>query len=174
MTTTANTTRSQAQQVYRYVVNNWAVSAQETAKGTGLDQALVNRLLRRLERKGLTASTHVNGEHELTWQTYFDIENEQNVPQRAGRAFKAAWPLDEQERQANTGSDTPRPRYSDDQLAKAKAAKAQGLTRKQVAEAAGIRSPNYLAKLLKRLAEEEALAAKLARKPRSRKAKAAK
>ena len=174
MSTSTTTTRSQAQQVYRFVVNNWAVSAEEIAQGTGLERPHVNQLLRQLKaHSNLVEGTHVNGERELTWQSYFDIENEQMVPQRAGRAFKAAWPVDEPERtNGNTGSDTPRPRYTEDQLAKARAAKAQGLTRKQVAEAAGIRSPNYLAKLLKREAEAAAKAAKpkRVRKPRSQKA----
>lgn len=174
MSTSTTTTRSQAQQVYRFVVNNWAVSAAEIAEGTGMERPHVNQLLRQLARHGgLVEGTHVNGERELTWQSHFDIENEQQVPLRAGRAFKAAWPVDEPETSSNgnTGSDTPRPRYTEDQLAKARAAKAQGLTRKQVAEAAGIRSPNYLAKLLKREAEAAAKAAKpkRVRKPRSQK-----
>lgn len=171
-TSTTTTRRDNGRTVYMHVVRNWAVSAAEVAEDTGLSRKETNSLLRQLERKGLLASEHVNSERELTWQSYFDIENEQRVPQRAAAAFRKAWPEDAPEN-GDTGSDTPRPRYTDAQLAKAKAAKAKGGTRKQVAEAAGIRSPNYLAKLLKRMAEEEAKAARAAKRSRKPKAKAA-
>lgn len=168
-TTSTTVTRSAAQQVYRYVVNNWAVTTSEVAdEFTGL--ANTTAILRQLAKRGLVASTHVNEEKALTWQSHFDIENEPMVPARAGRAFAKAWPVAEDtvaSTNGNTGSSTPRPKYTEDQLAKARAAKAKGLTRKQVAAAAGIRSPNYLAKLLKR----EALAA--AKAKRSRKAQPA-
>ena len=56
---------------------------------------------------------------------------------------------------------TPRPSE------KAQAAKAKGGTRKQVAAAAGIASPNYLAKLLRKL-DAQAKPAKRNRKPRTK------
>lgn len=168
--TNTTTTRSQARTVYLAVVNNWAVYASDISEEVGLDAKATTQVLRQLEAKGLVHAHHVNGERKITWQTDFDVENEAMVPARAGRAFKQAWPEDEQpQANGNTGSDTPRPRYTDEQLRLAREAKAAGGTRKQVAEAAGIRSPNYLAKLLKRMAEAEAKAAKAAKR-RTRKA----
>jgi hypothetical protein len=167
-------TREQAKATYMAVVNNWAVYASDISGDLGLSAKDTTAVLRELEARGLAHAHHVNGEKRITWQTDFDVENEKAVPMRAGRAFAKAWPKDEEttaKATANTGSTTDRPRYTEDQLAKARAAKAKGLTRKQVAEAAGIRSPNYLAKLLKR--EQEAKAARKAKRNSTRSAKAA-
>jgi hypothetical protein len=169
-TTKQPTTRSQARKVYMYVVNNWAVYATDVAEGLNMPAKQVNQLLRQLERRGLLASTHVNSERTLTWQSYYDIENEDENDVRADArtAFDNAWPKGEK---ATTRPGGGGARYTPEQLKKAKAAKAKGGTRKQVAAAAGIASPNYLAKLLRRM--EQDAAASRAKQNGNRSAKAA-
>jgi hypothetical protein len=160
------TIRSQARKVYVNVLENWAQYASDVSADLGMDVKVVNTLLRQLERRGLVASTHVNGERTLMWQTYHDVENEPNALAEGKAEFTAKWPRSDKGTTRPGGGG---PRYTPDQLRKAKAAKAKGLTRKEVAAAAGIASPNYLAKLLRRMAQDEAKAAKAPRKRNGRK-----
>lgn len=160
-TTRKPTTRSEARKVYMHILENWALYASDIAKDLAMPTKQVNSLLRQLDSRGLLASTHVNGERTLTWQTWHDLANEQGALEAAKAEFAEKWPTKD--------AGTTRPggggaRYTPDQLRKAQAAKAKGGTRKQVAAAAGIASPNYLAKLLRRMDEAAAKAAKPARK----------
>lgn len=163
-TTKQPTTRSQARKVYMSVLNNWALYATDVAEDTGMPAKQVNQLLRQLESRGLVASTHVNSERTLTWQTNHDVENDTDALANGKAEFAERWPAKD--------AGTTRPggggaRYTPEQLKKAKAAKAKGGTRKQVAAAAGIASPNYLAKLLRKL-DAQAKPAKRTRKPRAK------
>lgn len=84
-------TRDVLRATYMHVVKNWAVTTEEIAKemfGNDVPEARAA-----LDRLGdLVAGTHVNGETPLTWQSMFDVENETNVPQRAGKAFNKVFP----------------------------------------------------------------------------------
>jgi hypothetical protein len=155
------TIRSQARKVYVAVLENWAVHASDITDQVGMDAKRVNTLLRQLERRGLVASTHVNEDRVLTWQTNHDVENDSDALAAGKAEFAQLWPRSDKGTTRPGGGG---PRYTPEQIRKAKAAKAKGLTRKEVAAAAGIASPNYLAKLLRKLAAAEAKPAKAPRK----------
>lgn len=144
--------------VYMQVARNWAVYVEEIVEAInseddprfrGTNTVAVNSMLRQLEKLGLLASEHVNGEKPLTWQSYFDIENEDDAEENAEAAFiQTIAPL------MVAGSKVPRsgatgPRYTEAQIAAGLRARARGESNKAVAEAAGVKSPNYFAKILK-------------------------
>lgn len=136
---------------YKFVVNNWAVYADDVAKGTDQDVKTATKLLERLRSVGLLATEHVNGEKALTWQSFFDVENEANVPARSTRAFNKVYPKDSPVNEATTGRrGATGPRYSEDQLAEAERLRKAGHTMKDVAAALSIKSPAYLASVLKK------------------------
>lgn len=84
-------TREIDEKVYFAVLESWAVEAPEIVRATDLDIDAVNRSLRRLQKRDLVESEHVNGEKALTWQTYFDIENDSDADIGARAAFNAAY-----------------------------------------------------------------------------------
>jgi hypothetical protein len=143
--------------VYLDVVRNWAVYAEDIVKHindendpryTNTNTTAVNGELRQRQKLGLVVGTHVNGEKPLTWQSYFDIQNGE-LEEDAVAAFTAAVapllvPGSKAPRVGATGA-----RYTEEQIAKGLRARARGESNKAVAEAAGVKSPNYFAKTLK-------------------------
>jgi hypothetical protein len=146
-TSTTSNIRPALRKTYLYVVDNWAVGTGEL-KDKGLDI----RHAKKLERDGLLATTHVNDERELTWQSYFDIANEDNRAD-AVAAFDAVYPKG-QPVNSGGGRGGYGPRYTKAQIRKGQTARRKGLSRKQVAAAAGVKSPNYFSRLLAKLEEE--------------------
>jgi hypothetical protein len=135
---------------YWFVSTNWAVDAAEVAEALGADVKTTNKILRRLSSAGLLVAEHINGEKALTWQSMYatpesseEAETEQAFIDtfriEAATAVRSA-------RVAGTG-----PRYTEEQLTAGLAARAAGKTNREVAEAAGVKSPNYFAKTLKAL-----------------------
>lgn len=94
MSTSTPTRRDNLHAVYMNVVQNWAQYVSDIVKDTGLTKEQVASLLGTLERKGILASEHVNGETRKIWQSYFDIENEQNVIENAEAKFAETFPGD--------------------------------------------------------------------------------
>lgn len=170
-TTTVPTARQQARKVYMAAASEFASYASEIAEQVGLDAKATTQVLRKLEKRGLVHSHHVNGEARTTWQTDFDPENDNrdNWKSEASAAFKAAWPTGEKARLGGPKNPATGPRYTQAQLTKALKLRAQGKGRKDVAAAIGVKSPNYLARMLARMEAEQAKAAKPARKGKGRK-----
>jgi predicted transcriptional regulator len=92
MTTTQNTRRDNLHAVFFDIVHNWAVDVAEIAEHTDLTKDQVRSLLSTLERKGMVAGAHVNGEPTKIWQTYYDIQNETDVIERAEAEFAEKFP----------------------------------------------------------------------------------
>lgn len=160
--------RDQLFAAYKYVVNNWAVETAEVAEGLGTSVAYAKQLLGYLG--GLVEGTHVNGEKPITWQSYFDIENEANVPANSTKAFNKVFPKGVEVEfnaapKTNGRKGATGPRYTPAQIKKGLAARKAGKRNREVAEAAGVKSPAYFSKVLKAL---EAASAPMteSRKPR--------
>lgn len=148
------TERESLHEVYSYVWGNWAVTAGEIADQLGLSVSRVNALLRKLNRARLVESLHVNNERALTWQSYYDIENEDGVEARAERDFAEAFPGEPETRGGHTGGSGPR--YTPEQIAEGVRLTLEGETAKAVALAVGVKSPNYFRKVIKeKIAEAE-------------------
>jgi predicted transcriptional regulator len=140
--------------VYSHVLNNWAVGNSDIIEGTKLDKTEVNRLTRKLASVGLLAGEHVNSERSITWQTFFDVENDRNAKRNGRRAFDKVYPKGEEVKVAaapvnaghrgNTG-----PRYTPEQIAAAVAARADGKNWKEVAVIAGVKSPFHFSKVVR-------------------------
>lgn len=138
--------------VYRYTLLNWAVSEADIADGTKLDAKEVKRLTRKLATKGLLAGTHVNSEKSLTWQTFYDVENDRGAIKAGEKSFAEAYPVDEPVKEpvkkathaGATGS-----RYMPEQLEAGRKARESGAGWKQVAEAAGVKSPHHFSNVLR-------------------------
>jgi hypothetical protein len=89
---------------YMFVLNNWAVERGEVTNhlykinllpkdgGVAADARRTREVLDMLESAGLLASTHVNGANELTYQTYYDVENDDQAIRKGRRAFNKAYP----------------------------------------------------------------------------------
>jgi hypothetical protein len=143
---------------YLYVVDNWAVDASDIAKATKTDVKDVNKLLKRLERTGLLASTHVNGEKALTWQSYYDVQNGEKRSD-AIADFNKAFPAKQPVAAGRTGvTGATGPRYTEEQLTQAEKMRADGSTFKAIGAALGIKATAYLAKVLARREAERAAA----------------
>lgn len=78
--------------VYMDVVYNWAVDVAEIAQHTNLTKDQVRSALGTLERKGMVASTYVNSEPPMIWQSYFDIQNESDAETNAEAEFAEKFP----------------------------------------------------------------------------------
>jgi hypothetical protein len=156
-------------ETYKYVVNNWAVSASDVAGGTGRELKEVNSLLRRLG--GLVVGDHVNGERELTWQSYHDVQNEKGAQAASTRDFNKAFPKGEPVPAGRTGgAGATGPRYTEEQLKDAEARREAGESFKAIGLALDIKATAYLSRVLKRRAYEREQAAKDAKRSRGRKA----
>ena len=96
------------------------------------------------------------------------MQNEPGAMAQAKKDFTGAWPTSDKGT-AGTGPKNPAtgPRYTDAQLKKAMGLRNQGKSRKAVAEGIGVKSPNYLARLLNRMEAEQDATAKA--KPAARK-----
>lgn len=163
--------RDMLKTVYLYVVNNWAVTTADAVNGVDA-KIPTERLLKKLRSKSLIDATHVNGEKALTWQSNYDIENTDadETLASAERDFDAAFPVKAEPKPAAKPGATG-PRYSDAQLSAGAKAKAAGKSRREVAEAAGVKSPNYFNTVL---AKREADAAKVKKAAARKTSKAAK
>lgn len=154
--------------VYSYVVENWAVVYSELEEALKMPHHDVKRLTQKLAKAGLIVGEHVNSEKTLTWQSYHDVLNDErkgtgrnrNGEWKAARAdFDKAFPegtVKEPKAQTaapkNAGTG---PRYSPEQLEAGRQARNQltdgdvQLTWKEVAEAAGVKSPHHFSKVLR-------------------------
>lgn len=95
--------RERLRTAYMHIVKNWAVGTNDIADHFYNGEiAAARRDLLELEASGLIEGTDVNGEAQgsarsgtyksLTWQSYFDVENEEDVEERAGAAFNQEYP----------------------------------------------------------------------------------
>lgn len=152
--------RPELRKTYLFVVNNFAVHASDVAEAIFEgDTKVANAALRRLG--SLVNGERVNGAGPLVWQSYYDIENtDPKETLKSARAdFNRAFPKPVV---ANVGAKPggTGPRYTDAQIVKGLAARKAGKTNKQVAEIAGVKSPNYFSKVLKKVEAETKKAAK--------------
>lgn len=146
-------------ETYKYVVNNWAVSAREVAEGTGRDIKDTNKLLRRLG--GLVVGEQVNGVPPLIWQSYHDIQNEKGAQAASTRDFNKRFPKGQPVLAGRTGGNgASGPRYTEEQLKDAESRRAKGESFKSIGAALGIKATAYLSKVLKQRAWEREQAAK--------------
>lgn len=152
------TERESLEQVYMYVVRNWATDAGEIADGLDRSVGAVNTLLKKLATARLVEGTHVNNERKLTWQSYYDVENEDGAEALAARDFAEAFPGEPETKATHKGGGGPR--YTPEQIAKGVKLTVEGGTAKAVAAAVGVRSPNYFRKVVKAEIERAAAAIK--------------
>jgi hypothetical protein len=87
-----------------YIVRNWAVDVNDMATGFAhldadsaqavkeLTKEQIRSLLGSLERKGLVVGEQVNGEGLKVWQSYFDVENEDDAVKNAEAEFASKFP----------------------------------------------------------------------------------
>lgn len=141
------TERETLNEIYLYVVRNWAVGAGEIANGTDRSVTAVNAALRKLAKARLVEGTHVNNERATTWQSYYDIENEDGVEAKAARDFAEAFPGEPETKTAHKGGGGPR--YTPEQIGKGVELTLAGETAKAVAAKVGVKSPNYFRKVVK-------------------------
>ena len=148
--------RLQLKKVYRYVLMNWAVSTKEIAAGTKLDVKDVRRLTKRLESKvapsgwTLLAGTHVNGEREVTWQTYYDIQNESDAEKNGMADFDAVFPAGVKIAAGSSHRGNTGPRYTDAQIAEAAEIRLdKGESWKEIARMVGVKSPAHFSKVVR-------------------------
>lgn len=159
---TSQTRREQLKTAYLIAFDNFATDAPEVAKALGIKPAEATKLFRQLERKGIAASTKVNEDKTLTWQatpTYDDIS-----PEQAEAVFDETFPTEVADAPAKKGGATGA-KYTPEQIKRGLAARKAGKSRKEVAEAAGVKSPNYFAGVLAK-AEQAAKPKERAAKPR--------
>jgi hypothetical protein len=135
---------------YKYVVNNWAVSAREAAEGTDTDPKATNNLLKRLAGAGLLDSTHVNGEKSLTWQSMFDVQNDKQAGRKSTAAFNKAFPKGEVVSPAPKRNGATGARYTEEQLATGRDARVGGSSWAEVAKVAGVKSPFHFSKAVRK------------------------
>lgn len=159
MTSQTADRRTRLHAVYMFVVENWAVdTADVKAKFEGAPS-----LLKTLKTKGLLVSNHVNEDKALTWQSMFDAENDADAEAKAEQAFNEAFPAKAEaapaKRKGATGD-----RYTPEQIKAGLAARKAGKSRKEVATAAGVKSPNYFAGVLAKIEAEQAAKPKRAKK----------
>jgi len=143
--------RSELREVYMAVVKNWVVSAKDVAEITGQTLNVVNQRLRRLERVDLLASIHVNGERELTWQSYYDIENSdrEETLNAASGDFTSKFPLSDAIEADRKHAGATGPRYTEKQLAKGAKLRAKGLSWAKVAAEVGVKAESHFAKAVR-------------------------
>jgi hypothetical protein len=99
--------RKSLKKAYLFVVNNFAVSTADVAKALKVDTKEAKRLLDGLG--SLVEGTHVNQERELTWQSYYDIENSdpKETLASANADFDAAFPVGAEIPAAKKGASGP-------------------------------------------------------------------
>jgi hypothetical protein len=151
---TATPRRDQLKAVYLLAFDNFATTASEVAENLGIPTKEAHVLLREMENS-LLASDHVNGERTLTWQcwdTYDSITRRQAIA-KFNKVFPTGVEVEIAEPGSNGRKGATGPRYTPEQIKKGLAAKKAGKNNKQVAEAAGVKSPAYFSKILKGKAE---------------------
>ena len=88
--------RDVLRRVYLAIVNNWAVSKPEIKSILGKQKAgpllpkVLDRALKDLEAHQLIVAEHVNGEKALTYQSHFDVDNDEDALKNARKAFNEA------------------------------------------------------------------------------------
>lgn len=152
-------------EAYLFCVENWAPHASEIAdhlfkkgllgyegeRSLATDKKVVASLLKTLDRSGLIQSHQVNGEGPAVHQSMYDIENSdvKETRRNARKDFKEAFPEPTALSPRGGQPGATGPRYTPAQIKKGLAARKAGKTNKEVAEAAGVKSPSYFSKVLK-------------------------
>lgn len=151
---------------YMFVVDNWAVSAVEVAEaisampkrdlkkvGGSMEPKEATAILKRLEKVALTASTHVNGERTLTWQSYFDVNNGESREEAEAtfseRVAVAPEGTAVRRGRAPGGRGATGPRYTAEQIAEGIELRRSGASWLKVAEAMGVKSQVYFSNVLR-------------------------
>lgn len=137
--------RSALRSAYLTTFDGFGVVIEEIVTGAKVDTKEARRLMRELIRTGLVASEHVNGERELTYQcaeTYDTIERKTAI-KRFQAVYGARGPI---ERAARTGATGPK--YTQEQIDAAIAARLGGASWKQIGSDLGIKATAYLSKML--------------------------
>lgn len=93
--------------VYRFILVNWAVNKAEIIEGTNLPKDAVTRALKQLERSGIVAGERVNMERVLTYQTYFDIENDDEAETKGMEQYHETFP-NKEDKMTRKNDGTPR------------------------------------------------------------------
>lgn len=166
MTSQTEVTRKNLRAAFKLATANFSTDAKETAEVLKLSApAVATKLFRILEARNFAASTHVNGERSLTWQTYFNVTDGQATMKEALAAFDKEFPRDWTP-SANGRVGATGPRYEEAQIALGIKLTFEGKTAKQAASEVGVKSPSYFRKLCKaRIAEAEAAKKSAAKKP---------
>jgi hypothetical protein len=155
--------RESLRTAYLIAFDNFATDAKEIAAALGTDTKHANAVLQALLNKNLLAEPdHVNGEKKLTWQcaeTYDSISRTTAI-RRFDKAFPKGDAIGGVIPVSNGRKGATGPRYTPEQIKKGLAAKKAGKNNREVAEAAGVKSPAYFSKVLKAAAKEAEKAAK--------------
>lgn len=145
------TERETLNEIYLFVVRNWAVSAGEVAEALDRSVSAVNTALRKLNRASLVEGTHVNNERALTWQSYYNTQDYDEAGEivKAQRDFDEAFPNDPKTKAEAKRTGGGGPRYTPEQIGKGVELTLAGETAKAVAAKVGVKSPNYFRKVVK-------------------------
>lgn len=162
------TERETLNEIYLYVVKEWAVYAGEIADALDRSVTAVNTSLRKLERAGLLVGDHVNGERKLMWQSYYNTQDYDEAEEllKAQADFDDAFPNDPKTKADGERAGGGGPRYTPEQIKKGIEMTVAGKTAKEVAEAVGVKSPNYFRKVCREGIERAAAAVKADAKKR--------
>lgn len=135
---------------YKFVVDNFAATTAEVAEALSLDTKTAKRYLERLG-SDLVVGEHINGRSgELTWQSYFDVENEEDVEARSDQAFIDTFRISSGKApKPSAAAGATGPRYTPEQLATGREARLAGASWPKVAEAAGVKSDGYFSRVLR-------------------------
>lgn len=137
------TERETLKQIYLTVVREWALEARDIAESLEMETKAVRSRLTKLRRARLVEGTQVNGVGSLVWQSYYNTQD-YDLDEEMAKAeadFNEAFP--EEVKMAGRSGGATGSRYTEAQLEKGLKAKAKGLSRVEVAKAAGVKSPNY-------------------------------
>lgn len=95
------TRRQNLNTVYMHIVRNWAVEKADIVADTpDLDAKAITSLLNTLTRSGIIAKTNTSG--MTLFQSFFDIENEEDVEERAQASFDEKFPNEVKETKTPT------------------------------------------------------------------------
>ena len=144
--------RPELRVAYLLAFDNFATGPDEVAAALDTTEAEARQLLDFLVSSGIVVTSIVNGE-ERVWQAgeTYDSISRRTAIRRFDTTFPKGEPVEivaelepEPAKSGATG-----PRYSEAQIVAGLLARAAGKKNREVAEAAGVKSPNYFAKILK-------------------------
>lgn len=142
-------TRELLHRAYIYTVASWAVDTREVAANLETTNAHADALLRKLQSKNLVESEHINNEKNLTWQSYYDADNDNrhNWETLANADFNEAFPGETIETSQGGGG----ARYTIEQISLGVEVRKAGGTWREAAAAAGLgpASAYYFSTVLK-------------------------